>query len=108
MGDATVDRATGTLGAIGGIDLPGDRLLGALAIALGGAYWRAHKDPLRNVAILKVGAVDSGLATFTVIVLGLTVGVSNWFAWVSAVAPALFCLALLALMPEAADPGRAA
>jgi hypothetical protein len=76
------------------------RMFGALAIALAVAYWYAYQDPVKNVAILKVGVVDNGLATLTIIVLGLTVGISSWFVWVSAALTAFFCIAFVVLMPR--------
>lgn len=87
-----------------GIDMPQDpiflRMFGAVVSALGIAYWYAYQDPLRNVAIVKVGVIDNGLATLTVITLGLTVGIGSWFIWVSGALAALFCVAFLVLMPD--------
>jgi len=87
-----------------GITMPADptflRLFGALAIALAVAYWYAYQDPVRNVAILKVGIVDNGLATLTIIFVGLTVGISSWFIWVSALLTAFFGAAFAILMPR--------
>ena len=76
------------------------RSFGALAIALGVAYWYAYRDPVKNVAIIKVGVVDNGLAALTVIILGLTVGVSSWFVWASGALAALFCVVFVVLMPR--------
>jgi hypothetical protein len=39
------------------------RILGAVITAVGVAYWYAYKDPVHNIAILKVGIVDNGLVT---------------------------------------------
>lgn len=93
--------------ALFGIEMPADpifmRLFGAVVTAFGVAYWYAFRDPLRNVAILKAGLVDNGLVTLTIIVVGLTSGLSSWFFAVSAVLTALFFLALLALMPREAQ-----
>lgn len=90
--------------AVFGITMPADpiflRLFGVLAIALAVAYGYAYQDPVRNVAIIKVGVVDNGLATLTIIFLGLTVGVSSWFVWVSALLSAFFCAAFAVLMPR--------
>ena len=83
------------------------RLLGAVAIAFGVAYWYAYRNPLRNAAIVRVGVVDNGLVTLTIIVLGLSTGVSSWFIWVSAVLAALFCIAFLVLMPQETEESRA-
>jgi hypothetical protein len=86
------------------IEMPEDplflRLFGAVVIAFGVAYWFAYRDPLKNVAILRAGVVDNGLVTLAIIVLGLTVGISSWFIWVSAVLTAVFCIAFVVLMPK--------
>lgn len=93
------------------IEIPEDpiflRLFGAVVTAFGVAYWYAYRDPLRNVAIVRVGVVDNGLVTLAIIVVGLTAGISSWFIWVSAVLTALFCLAFLVLMPQEAEKSRA-
>jgi hypothetical protein len=89
------------------IEMPQDpiflRLFGAVVTAFGVAYWYAYRDPLKNVAIVKVGVVDNGLVTLTIIALGLTTGVSSWFIWASAVLTASFCIAFLVLMPREAE-----
>jgi hypothetical protein len=89
------------------IEMPQDpiflRLFGAVVSAFGVAYWYAYRDPLKNAAIVRVGVVDNGLVTLTIIVLGLTTGVSSWFIWVSAVLTASFCVAFLVLMPRGAE-----
>lgn len=76
------------------------RLFGAVVTAMGVAYYYAYRDPVRNVAILKAGIVDNGLVTLTIIILGLTKGVSSWFIWLSGVLTALFCIAFIVLMPR--------
>jgi hypothetical protein len=76
------------------------RLFGAAVTAVGIAYWYAYQDPMKNVAILKFGIVDNGLITLTIIVLGLTVGISSWFIWVSGILTALFCVAFVVLVPK--------
>lgn len=90
--------------ALFGISMPEDpiflRLFGAVATAMGVAYWYAYQDPVKNVAILKVGVIDNGLVTLTIIVLGFTVGISSWFVWVSGVLTAFFCVAFVVLMPR--------
>lgn len=89
------------------IEMPEDpiflRLFGAVVSAFGVAYWYAYRDPLKNAAIVRVGVVDNGLVTLTIIVLGLTTGVSSWFIWISAVLTASFCVAFLVLMPREAE-----
>ncbi len=88
--------------ALFAITMPEDpiflRLFGAVVTAVGFAYWYAYRDPIKNIAILKFGVIDNGLATLTVIILGLTVGVSSWFYWLSAAITAFFCIALIWLI----------
>jgi hypothetical protein len=90
--------------ALFGITMPDDpiflRLFGAVVSAVGVAYWYAYRDPIKNIAILKFGVIDNALVTLTIIVIGLTVGVSSWFFWLSACMTAFFCIALVWLMPR--------
>ena len=79
------------------------RLFGAVVAAMGVAYWYAYLDPLGNIAILRVGVIDNGLVTLTVIILGLSVGVSSWFVWASGVVTALFCAGFVLLMPRVGE-----
>ncbi len=76
------------------------RLFGALATAAAVAYWYAYRDPVKNAAIVRFGVADNALVTLTIIVLGLTTGVTSWFVWVSGVLTALFCVAFVVLMPR--------
>jgi hypothetical protein len=76
------------------------RLFGGAATAWGVAYWLAHRDPKRNVAIVKAGLVDNALPTITVVVIGLTSGVSSIFIWVSAIFTGIFFFLFLILMPS--------
>ena len=76
------------------------RLFGAIVTAIAVAYWYAYQDPVRNIAILKFGVVDNGVVTLTIIVMGITVGVSGWFFWLSAVLTAFFCIASACQMPR--------
>ena len=76
------------------------RLFGGVATAWGVAYWLAHKDPVRNVAIVKAGLVDNALATLVVVVMGLTSGISSAFIWLSALLTGVFFLSFLILMPR--------
>ncbi len=76
------------------------RLFGAIVVAVGILYWFGYQDPRRNVAIVKFGIVDNGLATLTVIVLGLTSGISSWVIWFSSVLTALFFVAFIVLIPK--------
>ena len=90
--------------ALFGIAMPTDpiflRLFGAVVSAVGVAYWYAYRDPIKNIAILKFGVVDNGLVTLTIIIIGLTVGISSWFFWLSAAMTAFFFIALISLMPR--------
>lgn len=90
--------------ALFNIEMPQDpiflRLFGAVVSAFGVAYWFAYRDPLKNAAIVRVGVVDNGLVTLTLIVVGLTTGISSWFMWVSAVLTAFFCIAFFVLAPQ--------
>jgi hypothetical protein len=87
-----------------GLSVPEDPMLlrsfGALAITMGVGYWYAYQDPVKNVAILKVGLVDNGLATLTVLLSAATTGASSWFAWLSSALTAFFFAALALLMPR--------
>ena len=90
--------------ALFGIEMPQDpiflRMFGAVVTAFAVAYWFAYRDPLKNAAIVRAGVVDNGLVTLTIIVVGLTTGVSSWFIWTSAVLTGLFCISFLVLMPQ--------
>ena len=90
--------------ALFGIEMPAApiflRLFGAAVTAFGIAYWIAYRDPARNVAIIKAGVVDVGLATLVIIVVGLTSGLSSWFFALSGVLTAFFFVAFLVLMPR--------
>lgn len=66
------------------------RLFVGAATALGVAYWLAHKDPKRNVAIVKAGLVANALSTLSVLIIGLTSGISSLFIWISAVFTGMF------------------
>ena len=91
-----------------GLTVPEDplflRSFGALVVAIGVAYWYAYRDPLRNVAILRVGVVDNALATLIVLFTALTSGLSSWFVGLTGLLTAGFLAAFLFLMP--ADPGK--
>jgi hypothetical protein len=95
--------ASPTLLAWFGLTVPEDplflRSFGALAIAIGVAYWYAYRDPLRNVAILRVGVVDNALATLVVVFTALTSGLSSWFVVLTGLLTAGFFVAFLWLMP---------
>ncbi len=87
-----------------GIPIPEDpiylRFFGGAATAWGVAYWFAYRDPLRNVAILKAGLIDNALPTLVIVLLGITVGISSVFIWISGLLTGLFFLLFLLLMPK--------
>jgi hypothetical protein len=90
--------------ALCGLKMPEDplflRAFGALALAMGVAYWFAFQDPVKNAAIIRVGLIDNGLATLTIAVLGLTQGVSSWFVRLSGALTAVFTVAFARLFPR--------
>jgi hypothetical protein len=90
--------------AMFGIPFPEDpifvRLFGAVVTALALAYWYAWKDPVQNVAIVKFGVLDNGLATVTIITVALTTGIASSYFWASCGLTAFFCVAFLVLMPR--------
>jgi hypothetical protein len=81
------------------------RFFGGVATAWGVAYWLAHKDPKRNVAIVKAGLVDNALPTISIVVIGLTSGISSIFIWISAVFTGTFFMLFLILMPREGRAG---
>jgi hypothetical protein len=91
------------------IPIPSDplflRLFGGAATAWGVAYWLAHRNPEKNVAIIQAGLVDNALPTLAVVVIGFTTGVSSLFIWISAVLTGMFFLLFLILMPRQGKAG---
>ncbi len=87
-----------------GVRFPSDptfvRLFGAVVTAATLAYWYAWKDPVRNVAIIRFGILDNGLATVTILVLAFTAGSAGWFFWASATLTAFFCISFIMAMPQ--------
>jgi hypothetical protein len=87
-----------------GVPFPSDptfiRLFGAVVTALALAYWYAWKDPVRNVAIIRFGVLDNGLATATILFLAFTVGLSSLFFWASAIITAFFFVSFIVYMPR--------
>lgn len=97
--------------ALLGIPFPADpvfvRLFGAIVTAVGLAYWYAYRDPVRNVAIVRFGVLDNGLASLTVIVLWLTGSHLSWFILASCALTVAFAVCFLWLMPrEQMEPAR--
>lgn len=88
-----------------GLTVPADpvylRLVGALVVAVGLVYYLGYRDPVRNVLAVYFGVFDNALSTVTLLVVGLTAGLSSWFLWITVALTALFALAFLALLPAA-------
>ena len=76
------------------------RLLGAVIIALGVAYWYAWKDPVHNVAILKAGIVDNGLVMLVNLYFIVFHNLRSITVFISAVLTFFFFLAFILLMPK--------
>jgi hypothetical protein len=87
-----------------GVPTPNDllfvRLFGAVVTAIGLAYWYAYRDPIRNAAILKVGILDNGLVTLTIVVFILFYGLRSLFMWASALLTLGFFVSFILLMPR--------
>jgi hypothetical protein len=87
-----------------GVPTPSDpiylRLLGAIILAFGVAYWYAYQDPINNVAILKAGIVDNGLATLVTLYFILFADLRNIFMVVSAALTFIFFVSFILLMPK--------
>ena len=87
-----------------GVPTPDDtlfvRLFGAVVTAFGLAYYYAYRDPVRNVAIVRVGIADNGLVTLTILVFILFFGLRSAFMWVSAVLTFAFFICFLLLAPK--------
>lgn len=76
------------------------RLLGAVIIALGVAYWYAWKDPVHNVAILKAGIVDNGLVMLVNLYFIVFHNLRSITMFISVVLTFFFMLAFILLMPK--------
>jgi hypothetical protein len=76
------------------------RLLGAVIIAFGVAYWYAYKDPVRNVAILKAGIVDNGLVSLVSLYFIVFQDLRSIIMLVSALLTFFFCVSFIILMPK--------
>jgi hypothetical protein len=87
-----------------GVPTPDDplfvRLFGAVVTAFGLAYYYAYRDPVRNVAIVKVGIADNGLVALTVLVFVLFLGLRSTFMWASALLTLGFFVAFILLLPR--------
>jgi hypothetical protein len=87
-----------------GVPTPDDplfvRLFGAVVTAVGLAYWYAYRDPVQNAAILKVGILDNGLVTLTILVFIVFYGLRSIFIWASALLTLVFFVSFILLMPR--------
>ena len=87
-----------------GVPTPDDplfvRLFGAVVTAVGVAYYYAYRDPVRNAAIVRVGIVDNGLVTLTILVFILFFGLKSYFMWVSALLTLGFFVSFILLLPR--------
>jgi hypothetical protein len=76
------------------------RLFGAVVTAVGLAYWYAYRDPVQNAAILKVGILDNGLVTLTILVFIVFYGLRSYLMWASALLTLVFFVSFILLMPR--------
>lgn len=87
-----------------GVPTPDDplfvRLFGAVVTAFGLAYYYAYRDPVRNVAIVKVGIADNGLISLTTLVFVLFLGLRSTFLWTSGLLAFGFFVAFILLLPR--------
>jgi len=87
-----------------GVPTQGDplylRLFGAVVIAFGVAYWYAYKDPVHNIAILKAGVVDNGLATLVTLFFIVFYDLRSISMLISMPLTLFFFISLLLLMPK--------
>jgi hypothetical protein len=87
-----------------GVPTPDDpiylRLFGAVVIAFGVAYWYAYKDPIHNIAILKAGIVDNGLATLVTLFFIVFHGLRSIMMLISTPLTLFFFISFILLMPK--------
>ncbi len=87
-----------------GVPTQGDplylRLFGAVVIAFGVAYWYAYKDPVHNIAILKAGVVDNGLATLVTLFFIVFYDLRSISMLISMPLTLFFFISFLLLMPK--------
>ena len=76
------------------------RLLGAVIMAFGVAYWYAYKDPIHNVAILKAGVVDNGLVTLVTLYFIVFANLRSVVMLISAPLTLIFFISFILLMPK--------
>ena len=87
-----------------GMTMPDDplyfRLLGAVIMAFGIAYWYAYKDPIHNVAIVKAGVVDNGLVTLVTFYFIVFANLRSIVMLISALLTLIFFISFILLMPK--------
>jgi len=87
-----------------GVPTPDDpiylRLLGAVILALGVAYWYAYKDPVHNIAILKAGIVDNGLVTLVTLIFIVFYNLRSISFLISPPLTLFFFISFIFLMPK--------
>jgi hypothetical protein len=76
------------------------RLLGAVILSLGVAYWYAFKDPVHNIAILKAGIVDNGLSTLVTLIFIVFYDLRSISFLISPPLTLFFFIAFILLMPK--------
>jgi len=76
------------------------RLLGAVIMALGVAYWYAYKDPIHNIAILKAGIVDNGLVTLVTLIFIVFYNLRSISFLISPPLTLFFFISFTLLMPK--------
>ena len=74
--------------------------LGAIVIAFGVAYWYAFKDPVHNIAIVKVGVVDNGLATLVILYFVVFRDLRSSIMLISGLLTLIFFISFILLMPR--------
>jgi hypothetical protein len=78
------------------------RIFGATQIGLVFLYWLAYRAPVRNRDMIRYAVVDNSVAFLTILVYGLTVGITNPTVWISAGLVLLFAIAFYVLTPKVA------
>jgi len=76
------------------------RLLGAVVMAIGVAYWYAYKNPIHNIAILRAGVVDNGLVTLVILYFVVFAGLRSAIIIISAPLTLIFFFSFILLMPK--------
>lgn len=75
------------------------RIFGATQIGLVFLYWLAYRAPVKNRDMIRYAVVDNTIAFLTILVYGLTVGITNPTVWISAGLVLFFAVAFYILTP---------